>query len=289
MKTLINKLTFFSVAIGLTSLVAQVAQGSFASTNLGPAADYSVLGLSGPSGHGSTINLSSGPLRISGNVGVGDNGKLNFSGGGQINGRVDASSSAVLNTGGNTISGGTNKPTDFSSIGQAVQSTINSINSLSPTQTFNSITSPISLTGNGGLNVISIGQDIHLSGGNLTLTGNASDVFVFKISGTMELSGNTNIVLNGGLTAGNVIWDFIGSGSQFQTSGQSQTAGIFLAPQRVININGGVHDSEFISGMSLSFQSNPLIIPEASTTPLLIFGGLIATGVAMRRRRTREI
>jgi len=284
METLINKLTFFSVAMGLTSLAAQVAQGSFASTNLGPAADYSVLGLSGPSGHGSTINLSSGPLRISGNVGVGDNGQLNFSGGGQINGRVDASSSAVLNTGGNTISGGTNKPTDFSSIGQAVQSTINSINSLSPTQTFNSITSPISLTGNGGLNVISIGQDIHLSGGNLTLTGNASDVFVFKISGTMELSGNTNIVLNGGLTAGNVIWDFIGSGSQFQTSGQSQTAGIFLAPQRVININGGVHDSEFISGMSLSFQSNPLIIPEASTTSLLILGGLIATGIGVRRR-----
>jgi len=134
------------------------------------------------------------------------------------------------------------------------------------------------------LNVISIGQNIHLSGGNLTLNGSASDVFVFKISGTMELSGNTNIVLNGGLTAGNVIWDFIGSGSQFQTSGQSQTAGIFLAPQRVININGGVHNSEFISGVSLSFQSNPIIVPEAPTTSLLIFGALVATGVAIKRR-----
>jgi len=289
MKTLINRQTFLSIAMGLTLLAAQVAQGSFASINLGPAADYSVLGLSGPSGHGSTIHLSSGPLRVNGNVGVGDFGALNFDGGGQINGRVDASSSAALNTGANTITGGTHKPTDFSSINSSVQSTINTINSLSPTQTFNSITSPISLTGNGGLNVISIGQDIHLSGGNLTLTGNASDVFVFKIAGTMELSGNTNIVLNGGLTAGNVIWDFIGSGSQFQTSGQSQTAGIFLAPERVININGGVHNSEFISGMSLSFQSNPVIVPEAPTTLLLIFGALIATGVAMRRRRTREI
>jgi hypothetical protein len=259
---------------------------SFASTNLGPAADYSVLGLSGPSGHGSIINLSSGPLRINGNVGVGDNGTLNFSGGGQINGRTDFASSAALNTGGNTISGGTHL-LDFSPIGQAVQSTINSINSFSPTQTFTSITSPISLSGNGGLNVISIGQDIHLSGGNLTLTGSASDVFVFKINGTMELSGGTNILLKGGLTSGNVIWDFIGSGSLFQTSGQSTTAGIFLAPQRVININGGVHDSEFISGVSLSFQSNPLIVPEAPTTSLLIFGALVASGVAIRRR-TRE-
>ena len=74
-----------------------------------------------------------------------------------------------------------------------------------------------------------------------------------------------------------------------KSGGQSQTAGIFLAPERVININGGVHNSEFISGMSLSFQSNPVIVPEAPTTLLLIFGALIATGVAMRRRRTREI
>ncbi len=289
MKTLINRLTFFSIAIGLTSLAVQVAQASsnsvnsFDSINLGPAADYSVLGLSGASGHGSIINLSSGPLRINGNVGVGDNGKLNFSGGGQIIGRTDFAASAVLNTGANTITGGTHQQ-DFSSIGQAVQSTVDTINALSPTQTFSSITNPISLTGNGGLNVISIGQNIHLSGGNLTLNGSASDVFVFKISGTMELSGNTNIVLNGGVTAGNVIWDFIGFGSQFQTSGQSQTAGIFLAPQRVININGGIHNSEFISGVSLSFQSNPVIVPEASTTALLIFGGLIAIGVALRRR-----
>src|SRR6266481_6933986 len=104
MKNLLNKLTFFSIAMGLTSLAVQVAQASsntvnsFASINLGPAADYSVLGLSGPSGHGSTIHLSSGPLRVNGNVGVGDFGALNFDGGGQINGRVDASSSAALNT-----------------------------------------------------------------------------------------------------------------------------------------------------------------------------------------------
>ena len=300
MKTLINRQTFLSIAMGLTLLAAQVAQGSFASINLGPAADYSVLGLSGPSGHGSTIHLSSGPLRVNGNVGVGDFGALNFDGGGQINGRVDASSSAALNNTANATpsilkTSNNRGPRLGSRAMPKTHSTTHAPNvSAAPKPDKVQEATPkgyinTMLTGNGGLNVISIGQDIHLSGGNLTLTGNASDVFVFKIAGTMELSGNTNIVLNGGLTAGNVIWDFIGSGSQFQTSGQSQTAGIFLAPERVININGGVHNSEFISGMSLSFQSNPLIIPEASTTALLILGAVIATGIAMRRRRSRAI
>ena len=44
---------------------------------LGPAGNFAVLGL-----QGSIINLSSGPLRISGNLGIGQNGNFNFSGGG---------------------------------------------------------------------------------------------------------------------------------------------------------------------------------------------------------------
>lgn len=247
---------------------------------LGPAGDYAVLGI-----NGAITNLSSGPLRIYGNVGEGDSSQLNFSGGGQIVGRVDYAPSATLNTGGNIITGGTHQMS-FSPVQQAVQNMVNFANSLSATQSFSSITSPMTLTSTASQNVISIANDIHLSGGNLTLSGSASDVFIFKISGTMELSGNTNIILTGGLTADNVLWDFIGSGSQFQTSGQSRTAGIFLAPDRVININGGIHNSEFISGVSLSFQSNPQITqPVPEVTPSSMIFGFLGLLVAVSSRR----
>jgi hypothetical protein len=249
-----SKLVAVSVAV-LLAIAGSLDRVNASGINLGSAADYGILGLDG-----SIINLSSGPLRVNANVGVGDNGTLNFSGGGQINGRVDHSASATLNTGGNTITGGTDQ-IDFSGIQSDVQNLVTSLNSLSPTETLSSITNPTTLTSTGSQNVVSVTGDIHLSGGNLTLSGAPGDVFVFKIGGTMELSGNTNIVLTGGLTANDVVWDFLGSGSQFQTSGQSDTAGIFLAPDRVININGGVHESEFISGETLSFQSNPVINP----------------------------
>ena len=70
---------------------------------LGPAAGYAVLGL-----QGSVINLSSGPLRINGNVGIGQNANFNFSGGGQVNGVLDADNTAQVNIsgGGTTITCG---------------------------------------------------------------------------------------------------------------------------------------------------------------------------------------
>jgi hypothetical protein len=263
-------------------LVAAATSLSRASiVDLGAAAGYSILGI-----NGATINLSSGPLRIYGNVGVGDASQLNFSGGGQIVGRVDFSPSATLNTGGNTITGGTN-PMSFSAVNAAVLNAVNFANSLTATQAFSSINSAMTLNSTSSLNVISVAGDIHLSGGNLTLNGSASDTFVFKISGTMELSGDTNILLTGGLTPNNVIWDFIGSGSQVQTSGKSNTAGIFLAPDRVININGGTHESEFISGISLSFQSNPVVnTPVPEVTPNSVILGFIGLVVAFGSRRS---
>jgi hypothetical protein len=83
-----------------------------------------------------------------------------------------------------------------------------------------------------------------------------------------------------------VLWDFIGSGNQVQTSGKSDTVGIFLAPDRIININGGLHNSEFISGMSLSFQSNPVVVqPVPEVTPSSVIFGFVGLIVAFSSRR----
>ena len=266
-----------ALVLGLFLTVTSVAHASL--VDLGAAGDYGILGL-----NGATINLSSGPLRVNDNVGVGNNAALNFSGGGQINGSVDYASSATLNTGGNTISGGTHQ-IDFSATQHDALALASSAASLTPTQTFSSITSPLTITGSGGQNVIRVTNDIHLSGGNLTLSGGPNDTFIFNIAGTMELSGNTNIILSGGVNPSQILFNFLGTGSQVQTSGQSNTVGIFLAPSRVFNINGGTHQSEFVSGMSLSFQSNPVLIPVPETVPnIVIFGFIGCVLVASSRR-----
>jgi hypothetical protein len=259
-----------------------------ASADLGPAGNYAVLGFNGAN---VTIDLSSGPLMVNGNVGVGNSSTLNFSSG-TVNGNVDLAATATLNKSGGTtfINGSTNKPVDFSSINTAVNNEVSLLNGLAPTQTFSlGIQNPTTITGNGGQNVISVGGNngIHLSGGALTLSGGPSDTFVFQItSGNFALSGDTNIVLSGGVTPNHVFWDIEGTGGQVQTSGNSNTTGIFLAPGEPIQINGGTHNSEFISGVNLSFQSNPVVnqvVPEASSSVLFMTFGAALLGVARRK------
>jgi hypothetical protein len=103
-----------------------------------------VLGL-----QGSTINLSSGPLRITGNVGIGQNGIFNFSGGGQVNGGLDADNTAQVNIsgGGTTVTGGIVRMS-MASIQNAALAESNAAASLTPTQTFNQITSAQTIVGN---------------------------------------------------------------------------------------------------------------------------------------------
>jgi hypothetical protein len=261
--------------------------------SLGPAGNYAVLGFNGAN---VTINLSSGPLMINGNVGVGNNSILNFSSG-TIAGNVDLAGTATLNLSGGTtfIHGSTSRPVDFSAINAAVQNEVSFLSGLTPTQTFSAgIQNPTTITGNGGQNVILVGGNngIHLSGGALTLAGSSSDTFVFQIpSGNFQFSGNTRIVLTGGVTPNNVFWDIQGSGGQVQTSGNSYTDGIFLVPNEPIQINGGIHNSEFISGDLLSFQSNPVVnqitVPDAGSTLGLLFLALITLVSAGRVRSLR--
>jgi hypothetical protein len=107
---------------------------------LGPAAGYAVLGL-----QASIINLSSGPLRINGNAEIGQNGNFNFSGGGQVNGVLDADNTAQVNIsggggGGTTITCGIVRMS-MASIQDAALAESNAAATLTPTQIFNSITS----------------------------------------------------------------------------------------------------------------------------------------------------
>ena len=77
--------TIFSIFFALTTVA-----GNATSINLGPAADYGVLGINGAAVNtGASVHLSSGPLVVNGNVGSGDNGQFQADGGGHINGRLD--------------------------------------------------------------------------------------------------------------------------------------------------------------------------------------------------------
>jgi hypothetical protein len=238
-------------------------------SELGVAGSYgfSILGL-----QGANIQLSSGPLQVNGNVGIGSMGLVHLSGGATLLGALYADPLAtILVDGGSAFGGGTNI-ISFAAIQNAAIAENTAAALLTPTQTFpNGIQTATTIIGNGGQNVIAVNGQLHLSSGqNLTISGGPSDTFIFNFAqgAGFQLDGGASIILNG-VSPNNVLFNFPGTGQQIQTSGNAHTAGIFLAPYESIQINGGVHNSLFISGQNLSFQSNPVVnqVPACVTGP----------------------
>ena len=56
---------------------------------------------------------------------------------------------------------------------------------------------------------------------DLTLNGSATDVWIFKIAGTLTMAANKNVILSGGALAKNIFWQVsegvtIGTGTHFE-------------------------------------------------------------------------
>jgi hypothetical protein len=81
------------------------------------------------------------------------------------------------------------------------------------------------------------------NGGTLTLNGAAGSAFVLNISGAFNLSGQAKILLTGGLTVSDVLFNITGSNSTFTIGGDALFNGTLLAynssgAQRTLTITG---------------------------------------------------
>jgi hypothetical protein len=104
---------------------------------------------------------------------------------------------------------------------------------LTPTQSVGNLTANTSITGNGGVNVISV-QSLSFNSNTLTLAGGANDVFVINVAGNFTFA-QSNVVLTGGVTANHVLFYFPTAGGTIDLFKSSNVVvGTFLAPQRSV-------------------------------------------------------
>ncbi len=270
----------FSLAIGLSAKAQNLA-----GLDLGVANDYAFVSL----GAGGSATINSGP--IAGSVLIGQNATLTTSGGN--NGGLTNGGVLYYDNTGSTDGSGLNTPPPTQLVSTALTlSALNSAKSVSAyasgltaTQNFALINSDTTLTGNGGLNVIDLGN---LKNANLTISGSANDYFVFNVSGAVN--SNRVMSLTGGIPASNVLWNLTGTSTVFQTSGGNASVGTFLAvnggnfqfSNLVLNgelINAGGH-IQFVSGSEMT--GNGFTVPEPSSMGLTAIG--VLTLVTRRRR-----
>jgi choice-of-anchor A domain-containing protein len=161
--------------------------------------------------------------------------------------------------------------------------------SLSPTQTFGSITQATTINGNGGLNVININGDITTT---LILNGSASDIFIVNVTGTLSLTGSTVLGVAGGVSGNNVLYNFTGSGT-ITTHVNNMVNGTLLAPNYdfiLHSLNGRIIGGQNITLMSGATVNGPPTPPVPEPTTMLLLGtGLAGIAATLRKRRNKKI
>jgi len=225
----------------------------------GAAAQFEILTLGSSSDGGLNLSAPSGSAgyEVTGNVGIaGTSSSLSISGSADILGNVYLNTGdSVSKTGSSTINGSIyyNQKTLLNS---AASSALN-ISTLADqaSQTYHWSTEDLNLGTGKMVTLQSTGHfvmdidDFVLGGGGsgktgaiLTLSGSSNSTFIFNISGDFLVGGGAKILLTGGITASDVIFNLVGCTSYGSVTGDALVNGTILATNGSVTLSG--HDTQ---------------------------------------------
>lgn len=286
-----KRFVFFlaGVAISVATLTPPTATASLVVPDLGEAANYALFAIPQTSDAASiTISSASGIL---GDLAIGAPGLYDKSGSGVVTGSVFLATGVTTSISGTPGAEGVLVPN--SNLAQAiVDAGLASASAalLVPTHILGDITDTTLVTGNGDVNVLSIGT-INLGGvKTLTLSGNAAEFFILNISGDFDFSGSSAFVLAGGVDPSHILLNFPTAGDGIGFSASSAVKGTFLAPYRDFTLHGAnlegaviANDIRITSGGQDAFVSfNDFAPPPPPQAPVIPEpGSLMLLGIGL--------
>jgi len=108
---------------------------------------------------------------------------------------------------------------------------------------------------------------------DVTLTGSATDVWVFQVAGSITEANGAKVILAGGALARNIFWQSfgvvaIGTGSHFE--------GIILSHTAITLGTGASVNGKLLAQTAVTLDASTVTDPNTATTPILVSAAVVA-------------
>jgi len=109
------------------------------------------------------------------------------------------------------------------------------------------------------------GTDVHITG-DITITGSATDVWIFQMSGNLNVDGKGSVALGvkiklaGGAQLQNIFWQ-VGGGAGATLGTYSTFNGIILSAKQVVMQTGAVFNGRAFAQTEVTLDQNPVTAP----------------------------
>ena len=111
-----------------------------------------------------------------------------------------------------------------------------------------------------------------VSAGGVTISGSASDVWIFQIAGDLTLANGAVVTLIGGAQAANIFWQVAG---QVTLGTTADFKGIILCQTLIDMQTGSYFDGRALAQTAVTLDANSIISPTETTTGIEYEAGLM--------------
>jgi len=229
---------------------AAVSQSTPAPVNLGTAGDFVILAKTGIS--------TTGVTAITGDIGVSPTAAVSITGFGLIMDPSGTFSTSSLITG-KVYAADYTAPTPTkmtTAIGDMQTAYTNAAGRVSPdyTELYTGDVTGKALTH--GLYKWSTG--VMVSAGGVTISGAASDVWIFQIAGNLTVANGAIVTLSGGAQASNIFWQVAG---QVNLGTTAQMKGIILCQTQIAMNTGATLNGRALAQTAVTLEASTVVRP----------------------------
>jgi hypothetical protein len=211
------------------------------------------------------VNLSK--VTITGNVGVSQGGSL-------LDGLpVRVSGGLYLHTGVNSpahptnVLGGIFTNQDLSQEWTAAQNLATNAAALTPTATYTTWNTGLTITGNGGLNVLQVGSVALGSTSKIVLTGTSADLFIINVTGGFNMGGDSRIQAGPGIQPYQILINVVGTGTVVNADLRTFIDGVVVVAQRSATFHGTIRGNIIVGGATLDMISGVKVFEVCTMEP----------------------